>query len=154
MAKALSVIKPTGCYSHIANAGTDRAALQRLQDAAAAGKGPRASLTLVTPNGGQLAELLALVAAGQLRLEVARVSAGGFGGGGRAHSHARTCEPPCASQALAHVCAAPAWLPAAGAAAVAGGRGSQAGGGRPHARQGGAAGAVMATRGARESRQL
>lgn len=67
------VLKPTGHLSHIANAGTDNAALERMQREHAAGLGPGASLTLVQPDGRQLAEVLRLMDEGRVRLEVARV---------------------------------------------------------------------------------
>lgn len=70
--KLTKVLKPSGHLSHIMNHGTDRDALQKLQD----GEGPSASLTLVKPNGAQLAEIFELIAAGKVKLEVAKVSAG------------------------------------------------------------------------------
>jgi hypothetical protein len=55
------------------NHGTDQAALNKLNDG---GAGPSASLTLVKPNGAQLQEVFELIAAGKVKLEVAKVGLG------------------------------------------------------------------------------
>ena len=68
--KCVQVLKPGGHLSHIMNKGTDQEALTQLQEA---GGGPTASLTLVTPNGAQLEEVFELIAAGKVKLEVAKV---------------------------------------------------------------------------------
>jgi NADPH:quinone reductase-like Zn-dependent oxidoreductase len=73
MAKISSVLKPSGHYSHIMNAGSNAPAIQQMQAAHKEGKGPGASFTLVKPNGKQLQQLFALWEAGQLKLEVAQV---------------------------------------------------------------------------------
>lgn len=70
-AKLLSALKPSGHYAHIANGGTDNAGLEQMKAAAAAGKGPSVGLTMVKPDGAALAEILAMVASGALKLEVA-----------------------------------------------------------------------------------
>jgi hypothetical protein len=71
--KCLSVLKPTGHYSHIQNLGTDPAVMQRLRQQHQAGKGPGLSHIFVTPNGAQLGQVLQLMADGKLKLEVAKV---------------------------------------------------------------------------------
>lgn len=53
-ARCVSVLKPTGHYSHIANHGTDQEALKELQAAHAAGQGPGVSITMVKANGAQV----------------------------------------------------------------------------------------------------
>uniref|UniRef100_A0A383WHE0 Enoyl reductase (ER) domain-containing protein n=1 Tax=Tetradesmus obliquus TaxID=3088 RepID=A0A383WHE0_TETOB len=73
MAMMSSLLKPSGHYSHIMNAGSDNAALQQMQAAHKDGKGPGASLTLVKPNGKQLETLFELWEAGTLKLEVHKV---------------------------------------------------------------------------------
>jgi hypothetical protein len=87
--KKATVLKPSGHLSHIMNHGTDSEGLRKLQ----AGGGPSASMTLVKPNGAQLQEIFELIAAGKVKLEVAKVrwwlmradqhdfGAGGGGGG-------------------------------------------------------------------------
>lgn len=50
---------------------TDREALDKLQQEGSGG--PSASLTLVKPNGAQLAEIFELIAADKVKLEVAKV---------------------------------------------------------------------------------
>ncbi|WIA42334.1 hypothetical protein OEZ86_008346 [Tetradesmus obliquus] len=71
--KCLSVLKPTGHYSHIQNLGTDPAVVQRLRQQHEAGKGPSISHIFVTPNGAQLEHVLQLMADGKVKLEVAKV---------------------------------------------------------------------------------
>jgi NADPH:quinone reductase-like Zn-dependent oxidoreductase len=73
MAKITSVLKPSGHYAHIMNAGSDSSSLQQMQADHKDGKGPGASFTLVKPDGKQLQQLFALWEAGQLKLEVAQV---------------------------------------------------------------------------------
>jgi hypothetical protein len=72
--KCLSVLKPSGHYSHIQNLGTDPAVMQRLRQQHEAGKGPSVSHTFVTHNGGQLGQVLQMMADGKVKLEVAKVS--------------------------------------------------------------------------------
>jgi hypothetical protein len=66
--KCLSVLKPSGHYSHIQNLGTDPDVMQRLKQQHEAGQGPGVSHIFVTPNAGQLGEVLQMMAAdaGQL----------------------------------------------------------------------------------------
>lgn len=71
--KCVQVLKPTGHLSHIMNHGTDREAIEDMKKAHAEGQGPGVSFTLVQPNGHQLSEVLELIAAGQVKLEVAKV---------------------------------------------------------------------------------
>ena len=63
-------MKPGGHLSHIANSGSDQGALKKLQESQ---EGPSASMTFVRPNGAQLQEILELMAAGKVKLEVAKV---------------------------------------------------------------------------------
>lgn len=72
-AKCVKVLKPAGHYSHIANSGTDNAALKALEAQHARGEGPSVSLTLVKPNGRQLEEVLELFASHKVKLEVAKL---------------------------------------------------------------------------------
>jgi hypothetical protein len=72
--KLAKVLKPGGHLSHIMNHGTDQAAMQKLQASGAA----TASTTLVKPDGVQLQEIFELIAAGKVRLEVAKVGPGGL----------------------------------------------------------------------------
>lgn len=60
------------------NHGTDQAAMQKLQASGAA----TASTTLVKPDGVQLQEIFELIAAGKVKLEVAKVGPGVYMGGG------------------------------------------------------------------------
>jgi NADPH:quinone reductase-like Zn-dependent oxidoreductase len=71
--KCLSVLKPGGHYSHIQNLGTDPDVMQWLRQQHEAGKGPGVSHIFVTPNAGQLGEVLQMMAAGKVKLEVAKV---------------------------------------------------------------------------------
>eukprot|EP00879_Flechtneria_rotunda_P018308 GHRR01019205.1.p1 GENE.GHRR01019205.1~~GHRR01019205.1.p1 ORF type:complete len:277 (+),score=98.31 GHRR01019205.1:688-1518(+) len=71
--KSISVLKPSGHYSHIGNAATNKDVIKKLQDQHKQGKGPSTSNTLVQPNGAQLAEIFELIAAGKVKLEVAKV---------------------------------------------------------------------------------
>jgi len=70
IAKCAGVLKPSGHLSHIMNHGTDQEALKQVQQ----GGGPSACTILVKPNGAQLQEVLELLAAGKVKLEVAKVS--------------------------------------------------------------------------------
>lgn len=72
--KLAKVLKPGGHLSHIMNHGTDQAAMQKLQASGAV----TVSTTLVKPDGVQLQEIFELIAAGKVKLEVAKV---GFLGG-------------------------------------------------------------------------
>jgi NADPH:quinone reductase-like Zn-dependent oxidoreductase len=78
--KLATVLKPGGHLSHIMNNASDKADIQRLQQQHeqqqqdGGVEGPSASITLVQPNGSQLAEVFELIAAGKVKLEVAKVS--------------------------------------------------------------------------------
>jgi NADPH:quinone reductase-like Zn-dependent oxidoreductase len=71
--KCLSVTKPDGHYSHIQNQGTHHAVLEQLQEQHNKGKGPGVTLIFVRPDGAQLQQIIALMEAGKVRLEVAKV---------------------------------------------------------------------------------
>jgi NADPH:quinone reductase-like Zn-dependent oxidoreductase len=71
--KCLSVLKPTGHYAHIQNLGTQPAVMQRLRQQHDAGQGPGVSHIFVTPNGQQLGQVLQMMVAGKVTLEVAKV---------------------------------------------------------------------------------
>lgn len=72
--KCVSVLKPTGHLSHIQNLGSDKDAIQAMAQKHADGTSQQnASHTIVAPNGAQLEEVLNLMAAGKVKLEVAQV---------------------------------------------------------------------------------
>lgn len=76
MNKLTKVLKPGGHLSHILNNDADKADIQALQrESEAESDGISASMTLVKPNGAQLREVFELVAAGKVKLEVAKVGA-------------------------------------------------------------------------------
>jgi hypothetical protein len=70
----VSVLKATGHISHIQNLGSDKDAIQAMAQRHKQGQSQQsASHTLVAPNGAQLEEVLGLMAAGKVKLEVAKV---------------------------------------------------------------------------------
>jgi NADPH:quinone reductase-like Zn-dependent oxidoreductase len=77
--KLATVLKPDGHLSHIMNNASDKADIQGLQQQHkqqqqdGGVEGPSASITLVQPNGAQLAEVFELIAARKVKLEVAKV---------------------------------------------------------------------------------
>jgi hypothetical protein len=72
----VSVLKATGHISHIQNLGSDKDAIQAMAQRHKVGQSQQnASHTLVAPNGAQLEEVLGLLAAGKVKLEVAKVGA-------------------------------------------------------------------------------
>lgn len=72
--KCVSVLKATGHISHIQNLGSDKDAIQAMAQRHKQGQSQQsASHTLVAPNGAQLEEVLGLMAAGKVKLEVAKV---------------------------------------------------------------------------------
>eukprot|EP00877_Chromochloris_zofingiensis_P015014 jgi/Chrzof1/9767/Cz04g15020.t1 len=71
--KAVSVLKPTGCYSHIVHPGTDNELLGQMKEKHAKGEGVSVVSTFVHPNGSQLQELADLMAANKVKLVVHQV---------------------------------------------------------------------------------
>lgn len=79
--KAVSVLKPTGCYSHIVHPGTDNELLGQMKEKHAKGEGVSVVSTFVHPNGSQLQELADLMAANKVKLVVHQVCSWCAGGG-------------------------------------------------------------------------
>lgn len=74
ISKCMTVLKPNGHLSHIQNLGSDKDRVQAMAQAHAEGKSQQSAFhVLVAPNGPQLEEVYGLMAAGKVKLEVAKV---------------------------------------------------------------------------------